>query len=308
MVQDISVVNKFKDILDENDIKVNALMKKYTSFKVGGPADILVTPTNYEQVKEIINFCKKNSITYYVIGNGTNLVVRDGGIRGVVINLSRLDKLSVDGEILSTQAGALLSSAAKLALKHSLKGLEFANGIPGSVGGAVAMNAGAYNGEISQVIESVLIIDNNGQIRKISKDELELNYRMSAVLKFGYIVLEATFKLEKGDYETIKNRINDLTRRRKEKQPLEYPSAGSTFKRPEGYFAGKLIQDCGLKGTSVGGAEVSVKHSGFIINKNNATAKDIMELIAIVQKKVKEQYGVNLNPEVRIVGEEIDEV
>lgn len=295
---------KLKEIFEESDIKLNALMKNYTSFKVGGPADVLVTPTSYEQIKEVIDFCKSNNTPYVIIGNGSNLIVRDGGIRGVVIKLSKLNKVQVDGERVLSQGGALLSSVANAALEESLKGLEFASGIPGSIGGAVAMNAGAYNGEISQVIESALVIDEKGNIRKLSKDELELSYRMSAILKYGYTVLEAIFKLEKGDHNTIKSRMDELMGRRKEKQPLEYPSAGSTFKRPEGYFAGKLIEDSGLKGTCVGGAEVSVKHSGFIINKKNATAKDILDLIEIVQRTVKEKFNVDLCTEVRIIGED----
>ncbi|MCY6371264.1 UDP-N-acetylmuramate dehydrogenase [Clostridium ganghwense] len=304
MVQYNDIINKLKNILDDSDIKVNALMKDYTSFKVGGPADFMVTPRKNEQVKELIDLCRNNNIPYFVFGNGSNLIVRDGGFRGIIINLSELNEVYVEGEKIVAQSGVLLSSVSKTALKQSLKGLEFASGIPGSIGGAVAMNAGAYQGEISQVIESAVIVDKDGNIKKLSKDQLELSYRMSAILKYGYIVLEATFKLEKGDHDTIKDKMDDLNRRRREKQPLEYPSAGSTFKRPVGYFAGKLIQDSDLKGTTVGGAEVSTKHSGFIINKSNATAKDILELIEIVQKTVKKKFNVDLNTEVRIIGEE----
>lgn len=296
--------NKLKNILDEQDFKINVSMREHTSFKVGGPADIFVTPNSYEKVREIINICRENNIFYVILGNGSNLLVKDGGIRGVVINMSKLKKITVEEDKVTAETGALLSSVAVAALEESLKGMEFAHGIPGSVGGAVAMNAGAYNGEISQVIESALVIDNEGNIKRLSKEELDLSYRMSAILKHGYIVLEATFKLEKGDYDTIKNRMDDLMRRRKDKQPLEYPSAGSTFKRPEGFFAAKLIEDSGLKGTRVGGAEVSEKHSGFIINKENATCKEVMDLILFVQKVVKEKYDIELSTEVRIVGEE----
>jgi UDP-N-acetylmuramate dehydrogenase len=218
--------------------------------------------------------------------------------------MSKLNEVKTDGERVIAQSGALLSTTSVKALEQSLKGMEFAHGIPGSVGGAVAMNAGAYNGEISQVIESALIIDKQGNIKRLSKEELELSYRMSVILKNDYIVLEATFKLEKGDYAAIKGRMDDLMRRRREKQPLEYPSAGSTFKRPEGYFAAKLIEDSGLKGTRVGGAEVSTKHSGFIINKEEATAKEILDLINVVQQTVKEKYDVELSTEVRIIGED----
>ncbi len=295
---------KLKTVLDEQDLQVNVLMKDHTSFRVGGPADVYVTPKTYEKVKEVIKICIESNTPYFIIGNGSNLLVKDGGIRGVVINMSKLNEVKADGERVIAQGGALLSSASVQALKQSLKGMEFAHGIPGSVGGAVAMNAGAYNGEISQVIESALIVDKEGNIKKLSKEELELSYRMSAILKYDYVVLEATFKLEQGDYNAIKDRMDDLMNRRRDKQPLEYPSAGSTFKRPEGYFAAKLIEDSGLKGKKLGGAEVSIKHSGFIINKEGATAKEILDLISVVQQTVKEKYDVELSTEVRIIGED----
>lgn len=304
MVQYGDFNNKLKSVLDDQDLQINVLMKNYTSFRVGGPADIFVTPKTYDKVKDVIDICIESNTPYVVIGNGSNLLVKDGGIRGVVINMSKLNEVKTDGERVIAQSGALLSTTSVKALEQSLKGMEFAHGIPGSVGGAVAMNAGAYNGEISQVIESALIIDKQGNIKRLSKEELELSYRMSVILKNDYIVLEATFKLEKGDYAAIKGRMDDLMRRRREKQPLEYPSAGSTFKRPEGYFAAKLIEDSGLKGTRVGGAEVSTKHSGFIINKEEATAKEILDLINVVQQTVKEKYDVELSTEVRIIGED----
>lgn len=295
---------ELSSIVPLSNIILGAPMKDYTSFKVGGPVDILVTPNTYEQVRDIIRLCKKKGITFYIIGNGSNLLVRDGGIRGVVIKLTSLNKIKVEDERLIVQSGAPFSSTSKEALNNSLTGLEFACGIPGSIGGAVAMNAGAYNGEVSQVIESAIVIDNNGDIRSLNKEELELGYRMSSILKYGYTVLEVTFSLKKGEYEKINERVQDLTRRRNEKQPLEYPSAGSTFKRPEGYFAPKLIEETGLKGLSIGGAEVSQKHSGFIINKGNATASDIIELIRLVQQKVMEKFNVELNTEVIIIGED----
>lgn len=295
---------ELSSIVPQNNIILGAPMKDYTSFKVGGPVDILVTPDTYEQVRDIIRLCKKKGITFYIIGNGSNLLVRDGGIRGVVIKLTNLNKIKIENEKLIVQSGAPFSATSKEALNNSLTGLEFACGIPGSIGGAVAMNAGAYNGEVSQVIESALVIDNNGDIRFLNKEELELGYRMSSILKYGYTVLEVTFCLKKGEYNKISERVQDLTRRRTEKQPLEYPSAGSTFKRPDGYFAPKLIEETGLKGLSVGGAEVSQKHSGFIINKGNATASDIIELIKLVQQKVMEKFNVELNTEVIIIGED----
>jgi UDP-N-acetylmuramate dehydrogenase len=300
------ISTELSNILPANDIIMNAPMRDYTSFKVGGPVDLLVVPKTYNEVRDVILLCKNKGITYYIIGNGSNLLVKDGGIRGIIIKLSNLNEIRVEGEKLIVQSGAPLITASREALKHSLTGLEFACGIPGSIGGAVAMNAGAYNGEISQVIESAVIIDNDGNIRTLNKEELELGYRASSILKYGYTVLEVTFSLKRGDYDKINERINELTRRRTEKQPLEYPSAGSTFKRPEGSFAPKLIEETGLKGLSIGGAEVSMKHSGFIINKGDATAKDIIELIKLVQFKVKEKFNVELNTEVIIIGEDED--
>lgn len=299
---------KLTNVLDIKNIEIDALMKNHTSFKVGGPVDILVTPESFHQVVGVIKLCEENNIPYYIIGNGTNLLVKDGGIRGVVIKLCKLDDIRVDGETIIAQSGAQLKDVSDAAAENSLTGFEFACGIPGSIGGAAAMNAGAYNGEISNVIESARIINNSGDIIVINKEELELGYRMSSILKNGYTVLEVTFKLNKGDQEKIIDRINDLNRRRSEKQPLEYPSAGSTFKRPEGYFAAKLIEDTGLKGISVGDAEVSTKHSGFIINKGNATAADILDLIKLVQQRVKSKFDVDLYTEVRIIGEECSEV
>lgn len=296
---------KLMEILDPKDIEIDSLMKNHTSFKIGGPVDILVNPESFEEVVEVVKLCKKDGVPCYIIGNGTNLLVKDGGIRGVVVKLSKLDKIKLQGTKIIAESGALLKDVSDFALENSLTGFEFACGIPGSIGGAVTMNAGAYNGEISYVIESAKIIDSDGNIKVLSKEELELGYRISSILKYGYTVLEVTFNLEKGEYSKIKERIDDLSARRTEKQPLEYASAGSTFKRPEGYFAAKLIEDTGLKGISIGDAQVSEKHSGFIINKGNATAQDILDLIKIVQTKVKDKFGVELSTEVRIIGEDI---
>ncbi|EJO5346871.1 UDP-N-acetylmuramate dehydrogenase [Clostridium botulinum] len=297
-------VLQFEDIVGNNNVLIDEPMKNHTSFKVGGPADMLIMPTTLEQVRESILLCKDNSIPYYIIGNGSNLLVRDGGIRGVVIKFSKLVQIKVDGDTVICESGATLTNICNEALKNNLGGLEFACGIPGSVGGAVTMNAGAYNGEISHVIESSKVIDKDGNVFLLDKEQLDLGYRMSAIQKYHYIVLEVTFRLHNSEYDTIKNRIMDLNRRRTEKQPLEYPSAGSTFKRPEGHYAAKLIEDTGLKGNSIGGAQVSEKHSGFLINKGNATAKDILDLIKFVQDKVKEKFDVDLHTEVRIIGEE----
>ena len=290
----LDLKNLFSNIYSKDEVKINALMKEHINFEVGGPADILLIPSKVEQIIESIKICKENNIPYFVMGNGSNLLVKDGGIRGVVIKLTGLTNLEVNEEEIKADCGVMLKELSDKALENSLTGLEFACGIPGSVGGAVFMNAGAYNGEIKNVIKEAEVITSSGEIVTLSKDELELGYRTSKVMKDNSIVINATFKLEKGNKEEIKETIDDLTQKREEKQPLEYPSAGSTFKRPEGYFAGKLIQDSGLKGYSIGGAAVSSKHSGFVINKGNATAKDILDLI-----------GVELHTEVRIIGEDL---
>ena len=291
-------------VTDKANIKVNEPMGNHTSFRVGGPADILVTPADVLEVQALIKICKKNKVNYYLIGNGSNLLVRDGGIRGVVIKLCKLNKIEVEGNKVIAQSGASLYDVTIAALDKGLKGVEFANGIPGSIGGAAAMNAGAYNGEMSMVLGSVLAIDNNGELLTLDKDEMELTYRSSAVLKYGYTVISVTLNLEVGDKKVIKARMDDLAKKRSDKQPLEYASAGSTFKRPEGHYASVLIQDCNLKGTCVGDAQVSEKHSGFIINRKSASAKDILDLIKLVQNEVQEKFGVRLDTEVKIWGED----
>ncbi|GAA0716619.1 UDP-N-acetylmuramate dehydrogenase [Clostridium malenominatum] len=304
-------MNHYKDfqyplenIIGKDNVKIDEYMKNHTSFKVGGPVDILLTPETYEQIKEIIKFAKEKDIPYLVLGNGSNVLVRDGGVRGIIIKLCKLNNIKIEENKIIAQSGALLSKVSSMAAKNSLTGFEFASGIPGSIGGALTMNAGAYNGEISQVIESAYVLNSKGEFQTLTKEELELDYRMSAIIKYGYTVIEAVFNLKKGEQEKIYGRIDDLTNRRKEKQPLEYPSAGSTFKRPAGYFAAKLIEDSGLKGVNVGDAQVSEKHSGFIINKGNANANDIIKLIKLVQQTVKEKFDVELHTEVMIVGED----
>ena len=288
----------------KNDIKIDEKLSSYVNFKVGGPADILLIPKSKEQVIKSVEVCKENKIPFYLIGNGSNILVRDGGFRGVVISLKEVNTIIVDGDKIEAECGAMLKAVSDKAMENSLTGFEFACGIPGTIGGAVFMNAGAYDGEIAHVIESAEIIDEECNIVRLSNKDLDFGYRSSIVMKKGYTVLSAVFKLEKGQVKTIKELVDDLTNKRESKQPLEYPSAGSTFKRPTGYFAGKLIQDAGLKGYSIGGAAVSEKHSGFVINKGNATAKDITDLIKYIQDEVKRQFGVELHPEVRIIGEE----
>lgn len=304
MDQYIKYKDKFNEFYDNEQIEMNSEMKNHIYFKVGGKVDILLNPTTVEQVIKTLSVCKENNIPYYIIGNGSNIIVRDGGIRGVVIKLSALNDISLNGKEIKAACGALLKDVSNKALEETLTGFEFACGIPGSVGGAVFMNAGAYDSEVNNVILEAEVLDNEGNVKIFSKEELELGYRTSKVMQQGLIVLSATFQLKDGEHEKIKHRIDELTFRREDKQPLEYPSAGSTFKRPEGHFAGKLIEDSGLKGFSIGGAAVSEKHSGFVINKGGATAKDILDLIEYVQKEVKIKFGVDLSPEVRIIGEE----
>ncbi|MDC4251772.1 UDP-N-acetylmuramate dehydrogenase [Clostridium perfringens] len=290
------------EFYNEEDITVDSPMSEHIYFRVGGPADILVTPVNEEQVVNTLKLCREYNVPYFILGNGSNILVKDGGISGVVIKFNKLNKITTEGNCVTAQSGALLKDVSKAALENNLRGFEFACGIPGSIGGAVFMNAGAYDGEMAHVIKSARVIDENCNIKNLTKEELELGYRSSIIMKKGYVVIEATVELESGEYASIKDKIDDLTNRRESKQPLEYPSAGSTFKRPEGYFAGKLIQDSGLKGFSIGGAAVSEKHSGFVINKGGATAKDVLDVIAHVQKTVKENFDVELHTEVRIIG------
>ena len=304
MNQYLRYIDSFKKIYNDSEIKIDENMSNHIHFKVGGPVDILLIPSKVNQVVETLKICKNENIPYFIIGNGSNLLVKDGGIRGVVIKLSNLLSIEVKDNTIKASSGTLLEDVSKKAVENSLTGFEFACGIPGSVGGAVFMNAGAYDGEIKNVIKEAEVLDRDGNIKVLSKEELELGYRTSKVMKDNLLVLSATFELTKGDKEKIQERVNELTEKRESKQPLEYPSAGSTFKRPEGYFAGKLIQDAGLKGASVGGAAVSEKHSGFVINKDGATAEDVLNLIAHVQNEVKKQFGVELHTEVRIIGED----
>ena len=296
--------NRMKEIIDENRIFVDEPMKKHITFRVGGPADYFVVPRTKEEVKGLILLCKEFDMPYYVLGNGSNLLVGDKGYRGVIIQVYKeMNQIEVEGENIKVQAGALLSRVGNVALDAELSGFEFAAGIPGTMGGAVVMNAGAYGGELKDVLVSATVLTPQGEILTLPNEELELGYRTSIIAKKDYIVLEATIALQKSDKESIKARMDELRVQRTTKQPLEYPSAGSTFKRPEGYFAGKLIQDAGLRGFQVGGAQVSEKHCGFVINKENATAADVWELMQQVSAIVKEKFGVELEPEVKRLGE-----
>lgn len=291
--------------IDKNKMILNAPMKEYTSFRAGGNADLLVQPGSSEELSYALKILEDNKTRHMVIGNGSNLLVRDSGYRGVILRIGEpFQRITVTGNRIEAEAGVLLSAAAKRASEASLTGFEFASGIPGTIGGAVFMNAGAYEGEISQIIENAEILSKDGhRVFTLQKEELELSYRHSILQDTGDVLLKATFLLKKGDRETIEARIRELTARRTEKQPLSHPSAGSFFKRPHNHFAGKLIQDAGLQGLSVGGAQVSSLHAGFIINTGGATAKDIIDLMEIVRGTVFEEFGVMLEPEVRIIGE-----
>ena len=294
----------FCDLLGEDRVFTEEAMSQHTTFKIGGPADYFLMPDKGEDVGRVIKICKEKEIPYFILGNGSNLLVGDGGYRGAVIQIYRnMSSVTVEGNEITAQAGALLSAVAAAAKNASLTGFEFAGGIPGTIGGAVVMNAGAYGGEMKDVLTEVTVMNAEGDIFTLPTEELELGYRTSIIKTAGYIVLEAKIRLKEGDPEVIRETMKDLTIRRTTKQPLEYPSAGSTFKRPEGYFAGKLITDSGLAGYQVGGAQVSEKHCGFVINAGDATARDVRTLMDNVRDIVYKKYGVTLEPEVKFLGE-----
>ena len=291
-------------LVPESHILYDEPLKKHTTFQVGGNSDCLIFVEKENELASLIKFLDENRIPRFLIGNGSNLLVSDEGFRGVILETKKLfNEIEVEGEKITAKAGALMSKIGSVALENNLSGFEFAAGIPGTIGGGVVMNAGAYGGELKDVIESVTVLTDKGEILTIPGSEMGFGYRKSIVREKGYIVLSVVIKLNRGSHEEIKATMDDLKDRRKSKQPLEFPSAGSTFKRPEGYFAGKLIEDSGLRGFSVGGAQVSEKHCGFVINKGNATASDINELINKVTQKVKEDQNVELEPEVIRLGE-----
>ena len=298
----------FKELISicgEKNILLDEPLKNHTLVRIGGKADFFVMPETYEEVANVIRFKEKYELPFTLLGNGSNVIVRDGGIRGIVMHFKHLTGIRVEGNNVIAQGGANIKDASRLALDHQLTGLEFACGIPGSIGGAMVMNAGAYGGEVKDVIDHVRVVTQKGELCTLTKDKLALGYRTSVLSKNNDIVLEAVFKLVVGNPNLIQEKMNDFTFQRESKQPLEYPSVGSVFKRPPGMFAGKLIQDSGLQGKGVGGAEVSTKHAGFIVNKNNATATDYIATIEMVRKKVKETFGVELELEAKIIGEEM---
>lgn len=296
---------KLCGVLAPDQIKTDEDMGRHTTFRTGGTADYYVEPGNKSELAAVLRLCRLEDMPYYIVGNGSNLLVSDRGYHGVIVAMGHRawSDIRVEGTRIRAGAGALLSAIAKHALKASLTGLEFAAGIPGTLGGAVVMNAGAYGSEMKNVLASVTVLTTEGGAMTIGAPDLELGYRTSCILKKGYVVLEAELELDNGSQEKIRAAMDDLASQRKSKQPLEYPSAGSTFKRPEGYFAGKLIQDAGLRGFMVGGAQISEKHCGFVINRDHATAADVMNLCREVQRRVYETAGVRMEMEVKTLGE-----
>lgn len=291
--------------LPHDAVRQNEPIYKHTYTQMGGLADLFITPTTYDDTQRVLKFAHRNNIPVTLLGNGSNVIVKDGGIRGITLCLKHLNNIEITDTQVVAQTGATIIGASREALAESLTGLEFACGIPGTVGGAFYMNAGAYGGQIADVLERVLVLTEEGDFLTLEKDEFEFDYRKSVFSKKQYIALEGTMTLEKGDVVQIKQKMDELTIARETKQPLEYPSCGSVFKRPPGMFAGKLIQESGLQGTRIGGAEVSKKHAGFIVNVDGSTASDYMNLVRHVQEKVNETFGVKLETEVITIGEDL---
>ena len=298
------ISRRFCEIVGENKVLEQEPMARHTTFRIGGPADYFVELGSIEQIRAAIQVCREENLPWFVLGRGSNLLVSDKGYREVILSIYKdFQKTEIQGETVTVQAGVLLTTLSGKVLDASLTGLEFASGIPGTIGGAVVMNAGAYGGEMKDIVRKVTVLDQDGEVRTLTCGEMQFGYRTSLAKKKGYIVLGAELTLKQGEKEKIREEMQALKAKRIEKQPLEFPSAGSTFKRPEGYFAGKLIMDAGLRGAAVGGAQVSEKHCGFVVNTGNATAADVRELMRQVQGKVQEQFGVHLEPEVRFLGE-----
>ena len=293
--------HELKNYTDEKNILINEKLSKHCTFKTGGTCSLVVLPENTDELIKIIGFLKSKNTAFEIIGNGSNILFPDGHLDKVIIKTTRLNNITVFHDEITAEAGARLTSVCNAAYENSLTGMECLNGIPGTVGGAVYMNAGAYGGEIKDVCIKTFYLDDNLDIKEKSFDEHEFSYRHSFFSDKKYVILKSVLKLQKGDKTKIKEKMAEYIEKRNEKQPLNFPNAGSTFKRPEGYFAGKLIEDCGLKGYSIGDACVSEKHSGFIVNKGNATTTDVLKLIKHVQSEVKNKFGVELETEVRII-------
>ena len=300
------ICNKLEEKINKNNIYINEPMKKHTSFKVGGTADIFIKIHNEEELKEVLTVAKKENVPFFVMGNGSNILVKDNGIRGIVAKIE-IDEIKFDKQDeyynMKVGAGVRLMTLAQQLLKEEIEGFEFASGIPGSIGGAIMMNAGAYGGEMKDIVLETRYMDDEGNIHTIQNDDHQFEYRNSIFSKKKWVILDTTLKLKRGNKEEIKAKMEEYAAKRKEKQPLNFPSAGSTFKRVDGYITAKLIDDCGLKGYSVGDAEVSNLHAGFIINKGNATAEDILRLIEHVKEKVYEKFKIEIELEIEVVGE-----
>lgn len=298
------IISRLYEIAGKEAVLLSEPMKRHTTFRVGGPADYMVLPHTEEEIRKVCALCKEVDLPWFVMGNGSNLLVSDEGYRGLILCIYKnFQGIEQKGNILSVKAGTMLSSVSHAAKEAGLSGMEFASGIPGTLGGAVRMNAGAYGGEMKDVVIKAVVLTKTGEVRTLSGEELDFGYRRSAVKEQEYLVLSADLALKQGVKEEIQEQMQELKKKRVKKQPLEFPSAGSTFKRPEGYFAGKLIMDAGLRGYTVGGAQVSEKHCGFVINKGDASAADIVQLMQDVQEKVQKQFGVHLEPEVQFLGE-----
>lgn len=297
-------INSISADVIEGNIRVLEPIRNHTFTKLGGEADLFITPSSFAELQSVLKQAAKFNIPVTILGSGSNVIVRDGGIRGITLCLTKFNQISIKKDVITAQSGASIIGVSNFALEHQLTGLEFACGIPGSVGGSLYMNAGAYGGQISDVLEKARVMTRNGEILTLSKEDLQLSYRKSIFMNRDYVILEAEFQLKHGEYKMIKQDMDEFTTARKSKQPLEYPSCGSVFKRPPGHYAGKLIQDSKLQGTRVGGAEVSRKHAGFIVNIDHATSKDYIDLINIIKGTVKKNFDINLETEVIIMGEE----
>ena len=304
VVDCFDLIEKIKKIIDNKFVLTNELMKNHTSFKIGGPTSILVEVSSVKEVKDLISLLKLENVKYFIMGNGSNLLVSDKGYSGVIVKISNeFSYVNIDGFKVTANAGILLSKLSKDIANESLIGFEFASGIPGTIGGAISMNAGAYDGEMKNCVKSVTVLTEEGEILDLTNDEMNFGYRVSDVKRFNYIVLEVILEFKKGDREIIREKTNDFTNRRRTKQPLTLPSAGSMFKRPPGYYAGKLIDDSGLRGVRIGDAQISKLHCGFVVNRGNATCTDVVELISMVQKVVRDKFDVGLETEVKYLGE-----
>ncbi len=298
-----AVVEALQKFVPRENIRLQEPMAGHTTFRIGGPADCFVELENGEQLKKLRRYLELTGLSFFVLGNGSNVLVSDSGYKGIVLQIGpRMNSVRVEGNRIVAEAGATLAQVARAAMEHGLTGLEFASGIPGTVGGGVVMNAGAYGRELCQVVTQVNVVSRDGELLELDNETMEFGYRTSVIRKSSFIVTEVTFCLEPGDRDVIKGKMEELSARRREKQPLEYPSGGSTFKRPEGHFAGQLIMEAGFRGFQIGGARVSEKHCGFVVNTGNATARDVRDVIDRIQTRVKEQFGVELEPEIIFLG------